>query len=414
MRGYKIKLTSAITIFVLIISLMSGYDIFFGEIRSVVWYFLYFGKYIFLIVEAVYIWNAKTTMCGDKNIWRFMLMVLCLSPVIILVYSIIPWAINNTSFPYISRGISITLFKCISYFVGVTLAVKLKDMAPKCGLYAAVILYVISLLLGVVHYRTDFLNYLNPSSRGDNTAYIELHEVAYIIGLYIIYYGVISNKKLIPKWLKIISIVLFLIAYKRIGMASVVAVYIYRTIFYRSRRSNKAFFNNLAGIILIFVSLVYVAFSVSSELTIFLQLHGIDMMGRDIIYSYFRQFCEFNIRFIGQGVGFVDRQFDYTTRADLYRMVSIKALHNDYMKMYIEIGFVGFLVWCYYWGIHLINVIKKRFGTETAFLCLLLIMYTFMTYTTDNTEGYFNYQLHLSLLLTTICRSSRFEVITKP
>jgi hypothetical protein len=393
---------------------MSGYDIFYGEVRSAVWYFLYFGKYLFSIAAAVYIWSTKTSMCGDKKIWLFMLKVLCFSPVIILVYSIIPWLFNNTAFPYISRGISTILFKCISFFVGVTLAVKLKSDAPKCGLYATAIIYVISLLLGIIHYGADFLNYLNPISRGDNTAYVELHEVAYIIGLYIIYFLIISKKKIVSKWLEVLSIGLFLIACKRIGIAAVVFIFTYSTIFYRSKRSNKAFFNKLAGIFLVIVCILYVAFSVSDELTMFLQLHGIDMMGRDIIYSYFRQFCEFDIRFIGQGVGFVDRQFDYTTRADLYRMVSIRALHNDYMKMYIEIGFVGFVVWCYYWGIYLIDIIKRRFNTETAFLCLLLILYTFITYTTDNTEGYFNYQLHLSLLLTTICQFSGREVMAKP
>lgn len=40
--------------------------------------------------------------------------------------------------------------------------------------------------------------------------------------------------------------------------------------------------------------------------------------------------------FMGKGVGFVGRQFDYTTRADLYHMVSIRALHNDFFKMYTK------------------------------------------------------------------------------
>ena len=124
--------------------------------------------------------------------------------------------------------------------------------------------------------------------------------------------------------------------------------------------------------------MVYVSLIVSGVFVSLLKVVGIDLMGRDIIYGYFRKFASFSPGFLGRGVGFVTRQFDYTTRDDLYNMVSIRALHNDFFKMYIEIGFIGFLIWVYWWLIKKPQILQKRYGVKKAFVCMLLILYAFI------------------------------------
>ncbi len=101
-------------------------------------------------------------------------------------------------------------------------------------------------------------------------------------------------------------------------------------------------------------------------------------------------------------MGFVGRQFDYTSSATLYNMATIKALHNDFMKLYIDLGFSGFIVWCSYWLMYIPRKLIKRFDPEVSYSCLLIIIYSFITYMTDNTEGYFNYQMILVMIITTI------------
>lgn len=83
-------------------------------------------------------------------------------------------------------------------------------------------------------------------------------------------------------------------------------------------------------------------------------------------------------------------------------MISIKALHNDLLKMYIEIGFVGFGLWTAWWLVRKPNILMKKYGIEKAFICLLFIVFSFVLYTTDNTESYTNYQFHLAAIITYI------------
>ena len=83
-------------------------------------------------------------------------------------------------------------------------------------------------------------------------------------------------------------------------------------------------------------------------------------------------------------------------------MVSIRALHNDFFKIYIEIGYIGFIVWVFWWMIKMPQIIQKRYGVKKAFICLLFILYAFILYTTDNTESYTNFQMLLSAIITYI------------
>ena len=207
------------------------------------------------------------------------------------------------------------------------------------------------------------------------------------------------KKKNILFW---VSVIVFIIAWKRIGIFAVAITYLYFVVFSRSKKGNKSFFVKMTGIIGTIICLAYVSLIVSGKFVTLLQSLGIDMMGRDIIYAYFRKFTTFAPTFMGKGVGFVGRQFDYTTRADLYHMVSIRALHNDFFRMYIEIGYIGFIVWVFWWMIKMSQIIQKRYGVKKAFICLLFILYAFILYTTDNAESYTNFQMLLSAIITYI------------
>lgn len=83
-------------------------------------------------------------------------------------------------------------------------------------------------------------------------------------------------------------------------------------------------------------------------------------------------------------------------------MAVTKALHNDLLKVYIELGFVGAMMWTWYWIMYIPNFLTKKVGIRNALICFTLIIYSFITYATDNTAGYFNYQMHLSMIITAI------------
>ena len=398
---------SLMTIVLMVFSLMGSYSFFAGSIGSIAWYMFYYGKHVIFFVFGIYCYLQLRR--EEKKFAKWIVALLCIPAVVAFLYSCVLWVIQGTTMPYITRAISNTLFKCIALASGAIIAIRLKDSAIKCTLVSCCVVFIISLLIGFATQGTAMFRMLNVLGRGISSAenYVELHEIAYIIGLYIVFHLFIYKiKKIrISKGMMIALLFFFFIAWKRIGIFAVVLLGVYGYFFYRKKPHKKAFYLLITGIVMVIVCHLYVSMSASNELALLLRARGINMMGRDIIYSYFRRFCTYSLDFIGRGVGFTGRQFDFVTSADLYNMASVKAMHNDFFKIYIELGFIGYAVWCAYWTIRIPSKIKNKIDVNAAFSCMLLIMYTFILYTTDNTDTYFNYQLQLGLLISFICYS---------
>ena len=405
MTEVKIRKSSIFAYLAMTFSFMGSCSVFQGEVGSLQWILFYYGSPLILLALSIYYVSLSRDIKVRKGRKLFILL-FCMPRVIMLMYSCIIWCVTDTAFPYISRGVSNTLFQCVAYSCGVCIACGEKYDILEISLASAVTVFGLSYLSGFAENGISFVHALNPfdASAYDFRTYTELHELAYIVGLCILMNLIIGKHTSLKKknalfWF---SIIVFIVAWKRIGIFAVALTYLYYVIFSRSKKKNKSFFIKITGIIGSIICVVYVSLIVSGTFVTLLQSFGIDMMGRDIIYTYFMKFTTFSLTFMGKGVGFVGRQFDYTTKADLYNMVSIRALHNDFLKMYIEIGFIGFIVWVFWWLIGMPQIIQKRYGIKKAFICLLFILCAFILYTTDNTESYTYFQMQLSALITYI------------
>lgn len=403
MSSIRIKRKTLFAYIAMTISFMGSCSIFQGKVGSLQWIFFYYGSSLILLALSLYYISVNRNVKVRRE-RKFFIVLFCAPRIIMLIYSCIIWCISDTALPYISRGISNTLFQCIAYFCGVCYACGEKDNILKVSLASALTVFGLAYFMGFIQYGVSFFSALNPfsSSAYSFRQYTELHELAYIVGLFILVNLIVGKytslkRKNILFWL---SILVFIIAWKRIGVFAVVLTYLYFRLFSRSKRINKSFYIKITGVIGVAVCVAYVSLIVSGTFVEILKSMGIELMGRDIIYGYFRKFTSFSLSFLGNGVGFVTRQFDYATSADLYNMVSIKALHNDFFKMYIEIGFIGYVIWVFWWLIRKPKILQKKYGMEKAFICLLFIMYAFILYTTDNAESYVNFQLQLSALIT--------------
>lgn len=401
----KVSLHGLLFVLTLTLSFMSGYSVFYGSVGSITWYLLYYGKF-FLILFCIF--ECFSHVYIKREDWKDtkkLFLLFCSVPIVIFLYSIIIWTINSPTNDFITRGISDTLFKLLSYAGGIAIAYKAKENATKYVSYAAIITYVISLLMGAVTDKGYFFRYeLFNRTTSAQGKYTELHEIAFIIGMCLIFFVFSCEEDYIKshKWSFIMLIIFFIIADKRIGFAAFGLAGLFGLTIKKKRKLTKESSIFVTGIITVLICLLYTSLSTSNGLISLLESHNIDLMGRDIIYRYFRQFCDFTPTYFGRGVGFVTRQFDYTSSRDLYQMAVIRALHNDYMKVFIEIGFWGFIIWLIYWLIYIPRKINKLAGFNAMFSAFCVILYTFVTYATDNTEGYFNYQLVLALLISSI------------
>ncbi|MDY6063077.1 MAG: O-antigen ligase family protein [Erysipelotrichaceae bacterium] len=405
----RIKLSDFSAIILMIFSFMGAYGIFTGAAGTLRWNLFYYGRFVFMSAFIFYFYTVKNYKIINK-IKKDMIYLLLIPTILIFIYSIFVWFLQRPTLNFITRGVSDTLFNIVAIWAGITMTAVLKEKTIKYGMIAATVVFVTAFLLGLINEGYTLITSVFGLESEEIAwkiinKYVELHELLFILGIYIVYVVLLrDNKEKNKYYLWFLLVVgIFIIGGKRIGLAGVVFA-LFVGFFIRALKYNhiKRSTIILFGFISLAVCLIYAYLSMNLKIIdVFNTLH-IDVLGRDIIYRYFAKFGNFGLTFLGRGVGFVTRQFDYATVDDLHNMISIKALHNDYMKLYLEIGIFGFVVWIYYWIVGLPKYFMKKTNIKSTIICFAILVYVFITYTTDNTISYFNFQLHLAMVLTYI------------
>ena len=184
MEKIKVKKKNLLAYIIMTLSFMGSCSIFQGTAGTLQWAMFYYGGPLALLVLSIYcvLKNRSARITKQR---RFFLGLFCLPRIIMLGYSCIVWCITRPAFPYISRGISNTLFQCVAYFCGVCIVCSEKDDILRVSMASSVTVFVLTYLLGFVQNGLVLFRALNPL---DEAAYIfrkytELHEVAYIVGI---------------------------------------------------------------------------------------------------------------------------------------------------------------------------------------------------------------------------------------
>ena len=396
---HKSKMRGLVAIFIMTFSLMGGYSFFTGEAGSARWYLFYYGRFALMLLYALYSYTKRPPL-QIRRMSEWIMKETVLPIALMLLYSFLLWGVQRARLPYISRGISDAIFMTGACITGACMAKILGKKTLKYGLLSAVITMLCAFVIGLVDLRGSFFTLILSGSN----KYVELHETLYVIGLYLVCYmftdRFFRRRRNIALFL--LGMLSFLVGGKRIGFAALLLTAVFGMLLNRVDERSKTRVIRSVGWAMLVLVLGFTAAAVTGALDeLLLRLH-ISMSGRNVIYTYFRQFCTYSPAYLGRGLGFVGRQFDYTTRADLGNMVAIKALHNDLMKIYIDMGFVGSILWNWYYIKKLPSDLIKKIGAKGAFICFCLIIYSFITYTTDNTAWYLNYQMHLVMLMTAI------------
>lgn len=365
--------------------------------------FFYWTKFILAIVTILYAaFCVRKRDVELRSICKKTRQLLLTPWILMLLYSCIIWVTQKTANPYITRGISNFIANIIPILLGAALVVIYRERTVRVVVIAICLMALTNYTMGIIVNGPSFLVQLFNINCEESTyrVYKELHEIAYIAGLLLLYYFHKKDYRLNKGWLISVFIVFFF-AWKRIGILALAIALLFYALLRHINKSGKKFNVVACGVIAFILSILYVWMSASDELSILLHEYGINMMGRDVIYSYFRKFCDFSITYPGRGIGFVSRQFNYLTWEDVGAMIVLKqGLHNDLFSLYLEIGMIGFIAWAVYQLIYIPKKIREWSGIDCAVRCFTYIIFTFVTYTTDNTLRYFAYQMTLVILIT--------------
>ena len=152
----------------------------------------------------------------------------------------------------------------------------------------------------------------------------------------------------------------------------------------------------LWGMVGVMICLAYVFLVKSQILLEWFSANGINTQGRNSLYRFIEQYYEFSPRFWGRGDGYTGKLLTDLARSG-NGIGKIVALHSDILRVFVEYGFWGSIVWYAYYLIFLPGRFKKK-NRKMYEMLFVLAMYLFIIYLTDNASSYMLCQMLYILL----------------
>lgn len=245
--------------------------------------------------------------------------------------------------------------------------------------------------IGVEGYRVYLSNFTKVISTGYN-GFFEMHDVGLSIGMVLLYEVMFFNKKELFRLVLLCGV--FILCWKRIAFAALLCTLF---IWFFTRRRHQSFKNfqiNLLMTGVLFSCFAYVALIESGMIYVIASRIGLDLTNRRFLFSFVQRLYEWKITFLGHGLGSVGKYFKTVqgTTAGA-RAGGFLGVHNDILKTYIELGFVGSFLWFFWYTWWFPMIISQRVGKGIArYVYCLITIYAYIIYATDNTTEYFIFQ----------------------
>ena len=223
----------------------------------------------------------------------------------------------------------------------------------------------------------------------------EIGDCTFAAGLLLLvyfFYGQKRSKKV--NRLLVVCVFFVILGLKRVQILSIaIAVVIGFMLNLLRSKTAKNVMMNVASIILMAAASIYVW--VINNDNLLDAWTGLDM-GRYHLYGFINDYYDFNVSFLGHGYGFSNKF------AEINTSFSITVLHSDILRMFVELGFIGFFVWLIYYLFIARRRITKHYGIDISYVFFLMTAYLIITYFTDNTVNYFVTQYFYCILIPSI------------
>ena len=262
-------------------------------------------------------------------------------------------------------------------------------------LIAAILNYFVYVITCIIQYGPLALFQAGTDTKASRL--LEVHEVTFVFGILIVY--LLSSNFFVKKTIKkrwITLLVIFcLLGFKRILL---VAMLLGLIIYFCLQKRKKSTSILVMAVLAIVVSLVWVFLCSSWDLLTGLSIKfGIDLAGRNWIYSNFYPYYEFSLSYVGAGVGYVQEMI-YSMTTMVLGGHSI-GLHNEYMRLFIELGYVPYIIYFAIVWLISIKILQHKIGYKTALEYFVLWIVTAICIATDNLLTYPNFMMSFWLIL---------------
>lgn len=326
---------------------------------------------------------------------------------LIAVYSLISmyiWVTDFSKAASISRAGQKILFQTITIIYAVFMCYLLEDRAINWLFFSMCTTNTAIMLLempkyGIQESISSVVTCLITFGQAEGfVRALEIHDITFLFGQFFIYYMMFAPKrskseKRLRRCGVFLSLFFILLGLKRSVLPAVLLVCIYVKFLRMLKKPNKMIL--ATGIALSLFFYLYLYLTRSGILVAFLESLGIDMMGRDVLWSLPNEYYELSPFWKGLGFESVTDLVNTWHHQGLINRAY--PLHNDILRIFIELGALGFTLWA---GINYIlyPAYWMRFDSETGLLYMAVLCYMTVTYLTDNTAFYFWSCIGLRLL----------------
>lgn len=353
-------------------------------------------KYIFampMIVLAFFYFLAKLEFQDAWLITRDSF-VHGITYVVIILISCVIWVFEPQGMKTMTRGIFYALYQLIAVFLAAALVMTFKKDSVKLLFWTMIIGYCLVILqygvreLGAGTFLRNYIAQLTSfGGAKESLALVEDAGLQFPFGALILYYllddSVPFYKRILPL---LLSVCFFTVGLKRIAVPGVVFAFFCSFFVGKKKRDYDLQFVNFLSISAIVILFVYVVFARYNIIEAIYTYYGIDTKGRNEFMDFINQFYVISPTYLGYGIGFINRLMENLYEAGY---ISAAVLHNDIVRMYVELGFWGFLIWVFlFWYWRFRYFIKNR-GKRVFKIVFAVVIYLTVTYLTDNTVYYF-------------------------
>ncbi|MDE7055166.1 MAG: hypothetical protein K2O84_10215 [Oscillospiraceae bacterium] len=327
-----------------------------------------------------------------------------------LVFSSIIWVSVRAEGAIVVNGISMILPQMLSVLVaaatvylfgGKGIWYCLGAMCAANFLSVLVVIYTGGLDLFLQEFYTLLITFSKET--GPLMMQLETHDLTFAFGPFLLY--LLLHWKTSPHsglWL-LLATFFSLVGLKRIAFPAL-ALAILAAILLRQlpERAAKQTALCVAAAMMIF-SFLYIA-GIRFGLFEYLDTHlGLDTKGRAELFANVAPYYDISFTYMGRGTGF-ERMVEWFSGVEYALPLRTQTqIHNDFLRMYLNIGFVGYWVWLWSWLPARLGYWFRQGGKDTGCLFLGICIYCFVLYATDNTI-YYPYTMTACALVPMTCR----------
>ena len=305
---------------------------------------------------------------------------------LILIWSAALWIYRREPLSLILRGSSLGLYQILLLFMVMAGGILFGSSIIRYTAMGFVLANTL-ILLDVMRRNGagatigGMLSFLLSLGSSDNaiSTQLEVQDLTFGIAILWLYY-LLEGKNEKRRGFYLVALgFYFLLGFKRILFPAVFLGALYYLIMKRLSHGAQRHFTLAAGILLIGISLGYVVLIRSGLWFDLCDRLGIDLMGRQRLYGYVKNYYTLSPFYPGLGNGMVSKILE------VLETTGNRRLHSDVLRLYIELGMSVFLLWCLLTFVWTYLHFDRRYSPTVAMLYMAMTILMFVTFLTDNT-----------------------------